>query len=46
VLANENEAVVISFDNNQQLQIREFSSVMGGTKLGNEIKRLLAPLKQ
>ncbi|HRY52469.1 MAG TPA: hypothetical protein P5089_01310 [Candidatus Portnoybacteria bacterium] len=46
VLANEKEAVVISLDNNQQLQIKEFSAVMGGTKLGNEINRLLAPLKK
>lgn len=46
VLANNREAVIISLDKNQQLRIREFSAVMGGTKLGNEINRLLAPLKQ
>jgi hypothetical protein len=45
VLGNSNgEIVVVSLDNNQQLQIKEFCLVDGGTDIGNEVRYLLEPL--
>ena len=44
VIASCSEVVVVSLGSNQQLQVKEFSAVIGGTNLGNEVNRLLASL--